>query len=51
MNVTKLQNRTNRMILKKLNVKKNAYFADKTISSLGNRENIFFFEKCTSLVI
>lgn len=43
MNVTQVQNRTDRMILKKLNVKKNTYFADKTISSLGsNQRNRIF---------
>lgn len=43
MNVTYVQNRTERMTLRKLNVKKNTYFADKTISSLENSQRNHIF--------
>ena len=41
--MTKMQNRKNRNIVKKLNMEKNIYFAVKAIPSLGNnqRNNTF----------
>ena len=50
--MTKMQNRKNRNIVKKLNMEKNIYFAVKAIPSLGNNQrNNLFLEKCTSSVI